>query len=94
MTEALAAGLCASFIVGSGAVKSVGRYMIQELGVSEYWMPFLTGLLFIIPLLIAVWLLGQIPRPSSETHFAVPIVNPPNGRLIGPCVYDHTIGTS
>ncbi len=66
MTEALAAGLCASFIVSSGIVKSVGRYLIEMAGVSEFWMPFLTGLIFIVPLLVFVWMLNHIPAPSSE----------------------------
>ena len=66
VTEALAAGLCASFIISSGVVKSVGRYLILEWGVSEFWMPFLTGLLFVVPLLASVWLLSQIPHPSPE----------------------------
>ncbi len=66
LTEALAAGLCASFIVSSGVVKSVGRWLVLEHGVSEYWMPFLTGLLFVPPLLLSVWMLRQIPPPSSK----------------------------
>jgi len=66
VTEALSAGLCASFIVSSGFVKSVGRSLIQDFGVSDYWMPFLTGLVFVVPLLGFVWLLGQIPPPSEE----------------------------
>ena len=66
MTEALAAGLCASFIVASGVVKSVGRYLIEVVGVSEFWMPFVTGLLFVGPLLIFVWMLHHIPAPSGE----------------------------
>ena len=66
LTEALSAGLCASFIVSSGVVKSVGRAMMQHWGISEFWMPFLTGLLFVLPLLIAVWLLSQIPPPSQS----------------------------
>ena len=33
-TEALAAGLCASFIVSSGVVKSVGRWLIDVQGMS------------------------------------------------------------
>lgn len=66
VTEALAAGLCASFIVASGVVKSVGRSLIQDWEVSEYWMPFLTGAFFVIPLLVAVWLLAQIPPPSQD----------------------------
>ncbi len=66
VTEALAAGLCASFIVSSGFVKSVGRSLIQVYGVDQYWMPFLTGLIFVVPLLVFVGLLSQIPRPSAE----------------------------
>ncbi len=66
LTEALAAGLCASFIVSSGVVKSVGRWLVIEHNVSEYWMPFLTGAIFIPPLLLSVWMLRQIPPPSPE----------------------------
>ncbi|TWT98074.1 hypothetical protein Pla108_22300 [Botrimarina colliarenosi] len=65
LTEALSAGLCASFIVASGAAKSVGRWLLVGVGVGEYWMPFTTGLLFIIPLTIAVWLLSRIPPPNE-----------------------------
>ena len=65
MTEALNAGLCASFIISSGVVKSVGRWLIVSQGVSEYWMPFCTGLVFLPGLLFAVWLLSQIPPPSA-----------------------------
>ena len=65
-TEALAAGLCASFIVASGFVKSVGRAMIDDLGVETSWMPVTTGLIFVAPLLLFVWLLAQIPPPNAE----------------------------
>ena len=64
MSEALVAGLCASFIISSGVVKSVGRYVIGW-GVSEYWMPFATGLMFVLPLLLAVWLLNHLPQPNA-----------------------------
>lgn len=66
LTEALAAGLCASFIFASGVVKSVGRYLIVDYGVSEYWMPFYTGLLFVPPLLLGLWMLSRIPAPSAD----------------------------
>ncbi|WP_442484966.1 DUF5690 family protein [Aeoliella sp. SH292] len=65
MTEALTAGLCASFILASGVVKSVGRSLVVDGGVSEYWMPFVTGLLFLPPVLIGAWLLGRIPPPDA-----------------------------
>ena len=66
VTEALSAGLCASFIMSSGFVKSVGRTLIEDYRTDEYWMPFATGLIFIVPLLVFVWLLAQIPPPSNE----------------------------
>jgi hypothetical protein len=66
VTEMLTAGLCASFILSSGAVKSVGQYLILRQGVSEYWMPFLTGSLFLPLLVLCVWLLAQIPPPNHQ----------------------------
>ena len=66
VTEALAAGLCASFIVAGGVVKSVGRWLIETHGVSEFWMPSLVGAVFVPPLLVSVWMLGQIPPPNRE----------------------------
>ena len=65
VTEAMAAGLCASFIMASGTVKSAGAILMQSYGVSEFWMPFLTGALFWLPLLAGVWMLEQIPPPSE-----------------------------
>ncbi|MCC9658083.1 DUF5690 family protein [Rhodopirellula sp. JC737] len=66
VTEALSAGLCASFILSSGFVKSVGRTLLAEHQVDVFWMPFLTGMLFVIPLCIFVWMLAQIPPPSPQ----------------------------
>jgi len=66
VTEALSAGLCASFIVSSGVMKSVGRSLMLHFDVNPFWMPFLTGLIFVAPLLVCVWLLAQIPPPSAE----------------------------
>ena len=64
-TEALSAALCASFIASSGVVKSVGRWLIQDFGISEYRMPFVTGLIFLLPLLASVWLLQATPPPND-----------------------------
>ena len=65
-TELLGAGLCTSFILSSGIVKSVGKELIVRYGVSEFWMPAATGLVFAIPLLVSVWLLSKIPPPTAE----------------------------
>lgn len=64
VTEALSAGLCASFIVSSGFVKSVGRSLVETYGIDTFWMPCLTGLIFVAPVLFFVWMLSQIPPPS------------------------------
>ncbi len=78
VTEALTAGLCASFILASGVVKSVGRRLIED-GVSEFWMPFWTGMIFVPPLLVGVWMLSRIPQPS-ETDVAHRARRPPMTR--------------
>ena len=64
-TEALAAGLCSSFIVADGVTKSVGASLLTA-GVSEFWMPFVAGLLFVPPLLLFTWMLSCIPPPSRQ----------------------------
>lgn len=67
-TELLAAGLCTSFILADGVMKSVGQTLIAPFG--EAWMPAIAGTVFVIPLLFFVWMLTQIPRPSQadESH--------------------------
>lgn len=66
LTELLGAGLSISFIFSSGFVKSVGKLVMDLFGVSEYWMPFTTGLVFVLPLLFFVWMLNKLPPPSKE----------------------------
>lgn len=75
MTEALAAGLCASFIMADGIMKSVGSYVLNA-GCPEPWMPSLVGALYILPLGIFVWMLSVIPRPSSADETARSVRQP------------------
>ena len=65
-TDALVAGLTASFIFASGFVKTVALTIRSAWGVSEFWLPFVTGLLFVVPLLISVWMMTLLPPPSPE----------------------------
>ncbi|WP_437902608.1 DUF5690 family protein [Sorangium sp. So ce327] len=65
VSDLLGAGLCASFIVASGFVKTVGKITLGW-GVPEVWMPAVTGALFFPPLLLSVWMLAQIPPPSVD----------------------------
>ncbi len=65
-SELLLAGLSCSFIVASGVVKDVGRWLMSAHGVTEFMMPFLTGLIFLLPFLLAAFLLNQLPDPTRE----------------------------
>lgn len=64
-TEFMGAVLSISFIFSSGFVKSAGMVVMVDWGIAERWMPFVTGLIFLVPMLIFVVLLEQIPRPSA-----------------------------
>ncbi len=64
-TEFLAATLASSFIIASGVVKSTGVSLMLK-GVSEFWMPFMTGLVFVPFLLLGVLMLSKIPGQTKE----------------------------
>ncbi len=63
MTEALTAGLCASFILADGVTKTVGGWLLSA-GVVEDWMPFVAGAIFLLPLFLFVAMLSRVPPPS------------------------------
>jgi hypothetical protein len=65
-SELLGAILCASFIVSSGVVKSVGESVMLAGWADEYWMPAVTGLLFAPLLLVCVAGLAVMPPPTAE----------------------------
>lgn len=79
-TEILSIILCSSFIVSSGAVKSVGFWIMNSFGVSEFWMPALTGLLFLPLFFISLWFLEQLPPPSAEDKLMRKERKPMNGK--------------
>lgn len=68
-TEVLVAALTASFIFASGLVKTVALLLMQ-MGLTAYWTPFFTGLLFVIPLTLSVWALSRLPAPTLEDQEA------------------------
>ena len=66
MTEVLGAALSVSFIFSAGLCRSAGALIMQYLGTSEYWMPFVTSCLFTLPFLLFLLLLDQLPPPSIQ----------------------------
>jgi MFS family permease len=64
-TDFIGATLAVSFIFASGFVRSAGGWLMLQFGVTEFWVPFFTGLLFATPLLLFVYLMEKIPPPDA-----------------------------
>jgi hypothetical protein len=86
LTEALAAGLCASFILADGFAKSVGAWLLAN-GVSEFWMPGVAGMIILAPLAFGAWMLSRIPPPTTadvaERNARVQLDRTRRWRLLG-----------
>jgi MFS family permease len=65
-TEILGTVLSISFIVSSGFVKSIGKILMNAFHLTDFQMPWVTGLVFFIPLVILVWFLDKSPDPNAE----------------------------
>ncbi len=65
-TDFIGAALAVSFIFSAGWVKSVGGWLMINFHISEFWVPFCTGLVFALPLVICVYGLEKVPPPSAE----------------------------
>lgn len=65
-TEFMASVLSISLIFASGFVKTVARNVMGNLHISEYVMPFVTGAIFVIPLLLFVLFLEIMPPPTEQ----------------------------
>jgi len=65
-TEFIGAVLCTSFIFSSGVAKTIGKSIVLDWHVTAFWMPFVTGALFVLPMLLFTWLLNHTPFPSEE----------------------------
>jgi hypothetical protein len=70
VSELLGSMLCASFILSSGVVKSVGAWLMQAVHVDRMWMPAAAGALFFPLLFLSVWVLGQLPPPDAADEAA------------------------
>lgn len=64
-TDFIGAVLAVSFIFAGGFTRSVAKWLMIEWNVAETWMPFMTGLVFALPLLFFLWLLEKIPPPDA-----------------------------
>lgn len=65
-SEVLGAILCASFILSSGVVKSVGKWLMSAAHIGPFWMPAAAAAVFLPLLLASTWVLEQLPPPSAQ----------------------------
>ena len=65
-TDFIGASLAVSFIFSSGFVKSVAKWLQVDFKITDWWLPFVTGFVFILPLLLFIFLLEKMPQPSDE----------------------------
>lgn len=65
-TELLGAVLATSFIFASGFTQSAGKYIMLEWNVGQWWMPWVTGFIFFLPLVLFTFLLEKTPSPSRQ----------------------------
>jgi hypothetical protein len=65
-TEIMGAFLASSIIFASGLAKTVGKWLLINIDIHEFWMPFVAGSIFLVPLLVALWLLKQTPVPNES----------------------------
>ncbi|MEP7252487.1 MAG: DUF5690 family protein [Ginsengibacter sp.] len=65
-TEMLSFGLCFSLIIASGVIKTIYFTIHSYYPLSEFWMPFAIGAVFLPIFCFFVWMLSVIPAPSDE----------------------------
>ena len=79
-SEMLLAGLSCSFIVASGVVKDIGRWLMSAQDVDQFWMPFVTGCIFLPPFLISAYLLNLLPEPTETDKQSRMVRSTMNGK--------------
>jgi hypothetical protein len=65
-TDLIASALAVSFIFAGGFTRSVAKWLLIDLHVSQQWMPFLAGAFFVPPLALLIYLLERAPLPDEE----------------------------
>lgn len=65
-TDFIGATLAVSFIFSSGFVKHIAKLLQIGFSINDWWLPFVTGAVFVFPLIILIWLLEKIPAPSEK----------------------------
>ncbi|MBU6269373.1 MAG: hypothetical protein KGN34_17640 [Sphingomonadales bacterium] len=78
-SDLIGAMLCASLILSSGIVKSVGEWVLLDGIASPMWMPAVTGLIFVPLLALCLLGLAIMPPPSAADIAARVLRRPMDG---------------
>ncbi|HTF29057.1 MAG TPA: DUF5690 family protein [Flavitalea sp.] len=65
-TDLIGSVMAVSFIFAGGFTRSVAKWLMISYDISEKWMPFMTGLVFMVPLVLLLWLLDKVPEPDQN----------------------------
>lgn len=65
-TDFIGSVLAVSFVFAGGFTRSVAKWLMTEHGVTARWMPFMTGLVFALPLIFFFFLLEKAPHPDKD----------------------------
>ncbi|RTL58630.1 MAG: hypothetical protein EKK37_09890 [Sphingobacteriales bacterium] len=65
-TDFIGSVMAVSFIFAGGFTRSAALWLKDILGINDYWLPFVTGAVFIIPICLFIFLLEKIPLPDKE----------------------------
>lgn len=93
-TEILGAVLSVSFIVASGLVRTVGKWLIDTIHVPEFWMPAATGAIFFPLLLLSTYGLCLLPDPTEEDEAERQHRAPMDGKARWSFFKEYAIGIS
>lgn len=64
-TDFIGSAMAVSFIFAGGFTRSIAKWLLEEYHTPEKWLPFITGLVFALPLVCFIYLLEKIPPPDT-----------------------------
>ena len=65
-TDFIGSAMAVSFIFAGGFSRSVAIWIRDQWNVPEQWVGFVTGLVFLVPLILFMYLLERVPAPDKE----------------------------
>lgn len=65
-TDFIGSAMAVSFIFAGGFTRSVALWLRDDWNVSEPWLGFVTGLVFVLPLILFIYLIEKIPAPDED----------------------------